>query len=82
MLTEVATKLAVMEERRGEDKATIAKLEIRVDKISDRITEKLPQYDGLLETYKSVNNKLWAAIAAAVIGVILGAAKLGIISGG
>lgn len=80
MLTEVATKLAFMEERRAEDKTHLADLEHRFNIVRDRVNEKFPQYDALTETYKAVNNKLWGAIGAAVVGVVLGAAKLGLFS--
>jgi ElaB/YqjD/DUF883 family membrane-anchored ribosome-binding protein len=76
MLTEVATKLAVMEERRAEDKSRIAELEKRFDIVRDRVNEKFPQYDALTDTYKSVNSKLWGAIAAALIGLVIGGIKL------
>ena len=80
MLTEVATKLAFMEERRAEDKTHLADLEHRFNLVRDRVNEKFPQYDALTETYTAVNNKLWGAIGAAAIGVLLGAAKLGLFS--
>lgn len=82
MLTEVATKLAVMEERRGEDKANITKLDDRVTKLHERVSEKFPQYDTLVEAYKALNNKLWAALGTAIISLIMGASKLGVLTGG
>jgi len=80
MLTEVATKLAIMEERRAEDKGRLADLEERFEKVRDRVNEKFPQYDALTETFKAVNNKLWAAIGVAIVGLLLSAAKLGILT--
>jgi flagellar biosynthesis/type III secretory pathway chaperone len=80
MLTEVATKLAVMEERRVEDKDRVSELEDRVEVMRDRVNEKFPQYDGLVEMYKSMNNKLWAALIGVVVSVILGAIKMGMIA--
>lgn len=80
MLTEVATKLAVMEERRIEDKTRISDLEKRFESVRDRVNEKFPQYDALIEMFKTVNNKLWAAIVVAVVGLLLSAAKLGILT--
>ena len=80
MLTEVATKLAVMEERRAEDKTRIGDLEKRFESVRDRVNEKFPQYDALTETFKAVNNKLWAAIGVAVVGLLLSAAKLGVLT--
>lgn len=75
MLTEVATKLAFMEERRAEDKLRIVELEKRFEVVRDRVNEKFPQYDSMVETYKSVNNKLWGAIAAALFGLVLAGSK-------
>lgn len=81
MLTEVATKLAVMEERRGEDKQALGKLEDRFNLLQNRVIANFPQYDGLVETYKTVNNRLWAAIGVSLMGLIIGAVKLGLITG-
>lgn len=81
MLTEVATKLAVMEERRAEDKDRVSEIDSRVGLMRDRVNEKFPQYDGLLEMYKSLNNKLWGAIFVTLISMLVGAIKLGMIGG-
>lgn len=75
MLTEVATKLAFMEERRAEDKLRLIELEKRFELVRDRVNEKFPQYDSMVDTYKSVNNKLWGAIAAALFGLVLAGSK-------
>lgn len=75
MLTEVATKLAFMEERRAEDKQRLVELERRFELVRDRVNEKFPQYDSMVDTYKSVNNKLWGAIAAALFGLVLAGGK-------
>ncbi len=80
MLTEVATKLAVMEERRAEDKTRMTVIEGRMDTVRDRVNEKFPQYDNLLEAYKSVNSRVWGAIGVALLGLIMGASKLGMLS--
>lgn len=80
MLTEVATKLAIMEERRAEDKGRLADLEERFEKVRDRVNERFPQYDTLTETFKAVNSKLWTAIGIAIVGLLLSAAKLGILT--
>lgn len=79
MLTEVATKLAIMEERRSEDKLRLNAVETKLDAVRDEINKKFPQYDALNEIYKNVNNKVWAAIFVALGGLVLGAAKLGLI---
>lgn len=75
MLTEVATKLAIMEERRIEDKTRVADMEKRMEVVRDMVVAKFPQYDSLLETYKTLNNKLWGALAAAIVAVIIAASK-------
>lgn len=80
MLTQVATKLAVMEERRIEDKSRVAELEDRMEKVRDRVNEKFPQYDGLLDAYKAINNKLWGVLAVALLSLIVGGIKLGLIA--
>jgi hypothetical protein len=77
MLTEVATKLAVMEERRGEDKQALSKLDDRFTAVEKLVIANFPKYNDLVDTYKNLNNKLWSAIGIGVIGVILGAAKMG-----
>ena len=75
MLTEVATKLAIMEERRIEDKTRVSDMEKRVEVVRDLVVAKFPQYDSMMDTYKTLNNKLWGALAAAVVAVVMSASK-------
>ena len=77
MLTEVATKLAVMEERRGEDKQALGKLDDRFSAVEKQVTAKFPKYDDLVDAYKNLNNRMWAALGTAAVGLILGAIKMG-----
>lgn len=75
MLTEVATKLAVMEERRIEDKTRVADMEKRMEVVRDMVVSKFPQYDEMMNAYKTINNKLWGALATAVIALVVTTAK-------
>lgn len=72
LLTEVATKLALMEERRIEDKNRVADMEKRMEVVRDMVVAKFPQYDDLLLAYKSLNTKLWGALFTAIIALVIG----------
>lgn len=71
VLTEVATKLAILEERRGEDKATLSEMRTKLDKVHDRMLERFPHYDNLVTMYQDMNRKLWGAIFVAGVGLVL-----------
>lgn len=77
MLTELAMKLAVVEERRAEDKAIVLDLSKRVEVLRDKISERFPLYDRMNDAYVSVNNKLWGAIVVGVVGLLLAAFRVG-----
>ena len=83
ILTDVATRLAVIEERREQDRDNIKLLFTQVDAVRGRVdvlhtqvTAKFPVYDSLAEVYKAMNAKLWTAILTGVLGLVIAGGKV------
>ena len=83
ILTDVATRLAVIEERREQDRdnikilfSQVESVRGRVDVLHTQVTSRFPIYDSLNEVYKTLNAKLWTAIFTGVLGLLLAGGKL------